>query len=586
FQAFFHASFMEKITAFIVIFIIINKNKTDFYVSESITISIFFALGFSALENIFYAYEIQKTEVILRFFSSVPLHITTCAIMGYNLGLYKIAGTKVEKYSRILFSFFIPILFHFLYDMSLLKGKEFTYIIAPELVILLSIQEYLIAKSTSFPGTKDLRVKKVELEDWEIIHRQVEYDRWILRSMGKRNVEIMPFFQFFFSGKRKLFIGLFIAFPLFIIFTKWVLKIDFALELKFEEQITLLILYPLVGSFNLLLAGSINREYFKNSIFSLPIVAEAKVFVKKEEHELNGSDISLNSCFIKTLESFEIGDEIELIYNYSANFSPRIRGKVIWDNHENLLEPIGSLLRINNFNWQFIKFIINYRFFRWTRGIIFNLKIPGFESLRNHFVKAISVMEDHAYVAEGTILFEEGEKGRDFYLLKKGLVEIYKTTEMGEKVVLNMIEPGNIFGEMSMITGHPRAATAICKTNCLISTSDGDNLEALVLNNPQFSYKLMQTLATRLSKSEGILMSKIQILEAEMQLLKEQNAIYEEFFNTQTPEPEVEQAEIQVEEAKTIENIETKEKPKERKPRKKKPRKNVTKKGKTQKDQK
>lgn len=530
-RAFFHAAFVEKLTAFAILYLFTKKNSSDLQITSVVTTGIFFAMGFSALENIFYAYEVQKVEIILRFFSSVPLHVTTCAIMGYFLGLHFLNSSKIERQKNLYYAIVIPIFFHFLYDVCLLKGREFTFIIGPELVILVSIQEYLIAKSTSFPGMKELVTKRIKFEDWQVIHRQVEYDRWILKSMGKRNVEVVPFYAFSLTSKRKVMMTIFTGFALLFIVLKWILNVPIQLDLKVEEQITLLIIYPIVASFNLLLAGSINREYFKNSIFSLPVVAETSLYMENQEHELNGTDISLYGCFIKTLEALPIGYDVEFIYNYSEKFSPRIRAYVIWDNHENLLEPIGTLFRVETFSWEFLKFILHYKFFRWSRGLIFNLKIPGFEGLRNHFVKAISVMEDHAYVAEGTILFEEGDKGKDFYLLKKGIVEIYKTTEMGEHVTLNVIEAGNIFGEMAMITGQSRAATAICRTNCLISTSDGDNLEVLVLSNPQFSYKLLQTLATRLSKSEGILMNRIESMESEMQILKEQNAILQDFLN-------------------------------------------------------
>lgn len=530
-KVFFHASLIEKSTAFITIFIILKYIHPQSSIPDSISISIFYALGFSGLENIFYAYEIQRTEVLLRFFSSVPLHLSTCALMGYFLGLYFLSGSILKKAVNILLSFAIPIAFHTFYDLSLLKSGSTTYFIGFELVILIAIQEYIIAKSKVFPTHKELRIKKITLENWAVIKRQLEYERWIIRSMGKRNVELVPFFSFNYTWQRKLVILVLIAVAAsFFIFHKNI-NASFPIFLKIEEQITLFSIFPAVGAFNIFLAGSINPEYFKNSIFSLPVVAEITMWFKEEEQNLNGTDLSFSGCFIKTIESMQIDDTVEFMYVYSSKISPTIRAKVIWDNHENLLEPIGTLVHLEHYPFTFYLFIIQYLFFKMSRGIIFNLKIPGFERLRNHFVKAITVMEDHAYVAEGTILFEEGDMGKEFYLLKRGKVEIFKTTDMGEKLVLSVIEPGNIFGEMSMITGQSRAATAICMTNCLISTADSDNLEALVLNNPQFSYKLLQTLAYRLSNSEGILMKRIQDLETDIQILTEQNMILEEVVN-------------------------------------------------------
>jgi len=528
-KVFFHAALPEKLAAFITIFLILKYVRLQLPVSEVISISIFYALGFAALENIFYAYEVRRFEVILRFFSSVPLHLSTCALMGYYLGLYLLSTTKLKKFIYILYSLVLPILFHTLYDLSLLKSSFYTYFIGFELVVLLSIQEYIMAKSNAFPTHKELRIKKISLEDWLVIKKQIEYERWILRSMGKKSVESIPFFRFEFTTSRKLIISFLLIFAILFFSFQELLNSYFPIFLKLEEQITLFSIFPAVGAFNIFLAGSINPEYFKNSVLSLPIVAEITMWLQGEEFNLNATDINYRECFIKTIEPLDIGQELDFIYTYSSNLSPTLHAKVIWDNHENLLEPIGTLVQLEPYpNKEFYSFLLRYYIFKMTRGIIFNLKIPGFEKLRNHFVKAITVVEDHAYVTEGTVLFEEGETGTEFYLLKKGLVEIYKTTEQGEKVTLTIVEPGNIFGEMSMITGLPRAASAVCITNCLIATADSENLEALVLNNPQFSYKLLQTLAQRFSNSERIFMKRIKELEKEIQSLKEKNLALEQ----------------------------------------------------------
>lgn len=525
-KVFFHAAFLEKLTAFISIYIIINYVHPTQNISESASTGIFYGLGFSGLENIFYAYEVQKPEVIVRFFSSVPLHITTCVILGYYLGIYLFTKSIWNKIYYFLLAFLLPVFFHFLYDYALFTGGYLTYIIAPLLVTVIAIQEYLLAKSSSLPSRKELRINHINIENWFLLRRQLEYERWILLSMGKRNSEIVPFFEFHLSLRRKLIILalLIFAFGFGIFFEK--INSYIHLILKREEQLSLFSLFPLVGAFNLFLAGSINHEYFKSSVLSLPVVAEVQLWYKGQEIALNATDISLDGCFIKTLESLELNEEIEFIYSYSSKETSKLKGRVIWDNHENLLEPIGTLIQIEQINFQLFWFLVQFRIFRFIRGIIFNLKIPGFEKLRNHFVKAITVMEDHAYVTEGTILFREGEKGTEFYFLKQGLVEIYKTLENGEELRMAIVEPGNIFGEMSMITGQPRAASARCMTNCLISTSDGDNLEALVLNNPEFSYKLLKTLALRISNSENIFMTRIRELEKKLEECKEKENLW------------------------------------------------------------
>ncbi|MDX1960788.1 MAG: cyclic nucleotide-binding domain-containing protein [Leptospiraceae bacterium] len=529
YTALLNASFLEKLVAFIFINYLLRVTYKENTVHEGITISIFYSLGFAILENIFYAYEFQKPEILLRFFSSVPLHLGTNSIMGYLLGLHLKYETKTNRFIYFILAFFIPFLFHGLYDFSLLLGGKSTYFVAPILVMLITFQEYYFAKSLNYPSGKSLKVKKISLEDFEVIQKQTEYERWIFRSMGKKSPEIVPFFKFNFDLGRILFIGILCLVSILYYSMENFLHLNL-INLSREEEITLFVLYPLVGAFNLFLVGAINPDYFKSSQLSLPVVGNFIIQNQNGFSEISGTDITNHCIFLKTIDVMEKGKELEVTHNYSIKSSPKIKGRVVWDNHENLIEPIGTILRVESHSLKFKIYLFKFFLFRFTRGLIFNLKLPGFESLRNHFVKTITVMEDHAYVSEGTILFREGDKGKEFYFLKRGKVEIYKTSEDGDRVVLSTVEAGNIFGEMSMITGQPRAATAICQTNCLISMANGDNLQALIQNNPEFSQKFIRTLSNRIANSEVQLMNRIKELELELREMRQENAIFKEIF--------------------------------------------------------
>ena len=59
----------------------------------------------------------------------------------------------------------------------------------------------------------------------------------------------------------------------------------------------------------------------------------------------------------------------------------------------------------------------------------------------------------------GEIIFKEGEEGSRAYVVQAGEVEISKTID-DEMVVLGVVGPGGIFGEMALIDDSPRMATA------------------------------------------------------------------------------------------------------------------------------
>jgi CRP-like cAMP-binding protein len=93
---------------------------------------------------------------------------------------------------------------------------------------------------------------------------------------------------------------------------------------------------------------------------------------------------------------------------------------------------------------------------------------------------------------------------------------------------------------MSILGNQPRTASAICMTNSVVATADGDNLEALIKGNPDFSLKLIQTLATRIGYSERLLKSRIQEVEDHLNEEKIKNKILEEKLSKLQPsEPSI-----------------------------------------------
>lgn len=71
-------------------------------------------------------------------------------------------------------------------------------------------------------------------------------------------------------------------------------------------------------------------------------------------------------------------------------------------------------------------------------------------------------------VAAGAVLFRQGEPGDAAYILEKGKVMIYQQVE-SQRVELDTIRPGEIFGEMAVIDSSERMATAVAATDCSVT---------------------------------------------------------------------------------------------------------------------
>ena len=77
-------------------------------------------------------------------------------------------------------------------------------------------------------------------------------------------------------------------------------------------------------------------------------------------------------------------------------------------------------------------------------------------------------LERRAFKA-GEIIFQQGDMGETAYMVEGGKVEIAVGSKRGE-VVINVVEPGEMFGEMALLDSSPRMATAraMAKTSCVV----------------------------------------------------------------------------------------------------------------------
>jgi CRP/FNR family transcriptional regulator, cyclic AMP receptor protein len=103
-----------------------------------------------------------------------------------------------------------------------------------------------------------------------------------------------------------------------------------------------------------------------------------------------------------------------------------------------------------------------------------------------------------ATFAAGEVIFAEGDKGDNMYVLRSGEVEVERDGQVAETLA-----PGGIFGEMALIDGSPRSATARAKTACELAPINEKSFLFLVHETPFFAIAVMRTLAERLRRSGG-----------------------------------------------------------------------------------
>jgi len=98
---------------------------------------------------------------------------------------------------------------------------------------------------------------------------------------------------------------------------------------------------------------------------------------------------------------------------------------------------------------------------------------------------------------KGTVLFREGEPGREMYIIQKGKVQVRKRVGQTEKVLAELGE-GEFFGEMALLLGAERSATVEVIEDSRILVIQPETFESLLKSNVEIALKMLKKMAGRL----------------------------------------------------------------------------------------
>jgi CRP-like cAMP-binding protein len=100
----------------------------------------------------------------------------------------------------------------------------------------------------------------------------------------------------------------------------------------------------------------------------------------------------------------------------------------------------------------------------------------------------------------GTVLFHEGDRGEEMYILQSGKVKISKKIRGVEKT-LATLEKGEFFGEMAILNDKPRSASAETIDDCDMLVIDRKTFETLLRSNVEIAIRFIKRLADRLRET-------------------------------------------------------------------------------------
>lgn len=131
--------------------------------------------------------------------------------------------------------------------------------------------------------------------------------------------------------------------------------------------------------------------------------------------------------------------------------------------------------------------------------------VPLFAGLSERELKSFMARVRYQHYRTGEVIFHKEDPGDTFHLILDGLVKIYLASEEGQEAVLIMLKPGEFFGELSLLDGAPRSASAMAIQPTATCTIDRENFLGFIREQPVAAMTFFGVLASRLRRSDGII---------------------------------------------------------------------------------
>ena len=128
-------------------------------------------------------------------------------------------------------------------------------------------------------------------------------------------------------------------------------------------------------------------------------------------------------------------------------------------------------------------------------------RVSIFSKLGQTDIEELTKVATAKKYAPDQAVFFQGDPSDSLYILIKGSVKVTKASEDGHEKILDILGPGEIFGELAMLDGHPRSATVTtCEPTELAAISRSD-FRDYVSTHPESLWKVLESLCERVRKT-------------------------------------------------------------------------------------
>jgi CRP/FNR family cyclic AMP-dependent transcriptional regulator len=126
---------------------------------------------------------------------------------------------------------------------------------------------------------------------------------------------------------------------------------------------------------------------------------------------------------------------------------------------------------------------------------------PFFSALSARDAQELSKRTRSRHVPAGQVLFQQGDAGDGLYGVLAGRVAFTVDSVNGKGLILNVLGPGEFFGEIALLDGKGRTATAVARDACHLLFIARKEFMAFFADRPEAMSRIIELLCARLRRA-------------------------------------------------------------------------------------
>ena len=116
-------------------------------------------------------------------------------------------------------------------------------------------------------------------------------------------------------------------------------------------------------------------------------------------------------------------------------------------------------------------------------------------------VKSAFPLRDEIPVSKGAVIFRQGDPGDSMFIIEKGLVQIVLASE-GQEAPVAVLEAGDFFGELSLLSDAPRTATAQALEDSTLLVVRRAVFAMMMQDDLGIVFRMLHTIGERLCRTD------------------------------------------------------------------------------------